>query len=114
MDFDIDFDLTPFNEPVCDFCTNPEQGEVFTCPKLDMVGVSDTDVIHAATLTEEWAACGDCAKLIRARDMEGLIARVMASEAILFPEIGAEFVECLRVPYREIFRALDHKAAVSN
>ncbi|WP_249714613.1 hypothetical protein [Rhizomonospora bruguierae] len=94
--------VTEIPDPLieCDFCSAPEAAWVYRCADqrtdihritAQVVGVSDyrdrhraararrTDTEHAVTQAwgERWSTCGDCANLIEARDLFGLIRRVV-------------------------------------
>jgi hypothetical protein len=73
---------------ICDFCDSPDVVERFQCRDFDSssktAGVlypdphfanMRTDVILASH--DFWAACSECAKLVEAHDINGLVKRVM-------------------------------------
>lgn len=108
--------MEPFNDPACDFCANPISAhEIFIAPLVQAVAVDENGTIvdigeetKGIAMDDQWAACGDCAKLIHAHDMEGLLQRVASMAAILYPDMQeAEFIEPLLALYEEIFRVLD-------
>ncbi|MEU8370070.1 hypothetical protein [Micromonospora tulbaghiae] len=94
--------ITEIPNPIidCDFCSAPDAAWVYRCANqlsehrrvtTQVIAVSDyrsrheaarvrrTDTEHAFTQAwgERWTACGGCADLIKARDLYGLILRVV-------------------------------------
>lgn len=125
--------VTEILDPIieCDFCSTPDAAWIYRCANQfsehrrvteRVVGVSDyrsrhgaararrTDTEHAFTQAwgERWSACGDCAELIEARDLYGLIRCVVDSLPAKFTR-GKHLVRVrgeLHDTYSEVFDTL--------
>jgi len=60
------------NGLICDFCSAPDPKKTYAAHDFEM------RELHSRSIGD-WAACGECAKLIDAGDHEGLLGRAMAS-----------------------------------
>jgi len=73
---------------ICDFCSSPNVVKCFGCRDFDADSI-DVGVVYPksgpdggpATITlksiDFWAACPDCAALVEARDVPGLVKRAL-------------------------------------
>lgn len=91
---------------LCDFCAtpNPEWGYHPSKANVAVVACDDGEVIPVAVDMSDWAACDECAKLIDAANLEGLLDRAAYSFCEKFCDIRGEFTIDERNKIRNLHR----------
>lgn len=94
--------------PRCDFCSDPEIVKSYECHPHVMEEHDLGDMLLVSHTNDPWAACAQCASLIDAGDLRGLVQRGFARYYELHPEQfgrypAGELIAELERTYRRFF-----------
>lgn len=97
----------------CDFCSSHDVAFTYRVAEVSYELGDEDKIIAKGEMSRDWAACPGCARLIDARNINGLVARVVASFKRKHGWLPPGFDHQLGDMYRGMMRAGVQKGVVT-